>query len=280
MGDFEIDDFFGNDNLGDEPTVEEEEDRENAVDSLFAEEKKEDLAKKKPKRKIPDAARFNEALLMGPKGIKHLSELCQTFKFDQKAGPYQNLENVMKLYQHWAHVMYPKFKFEDTVAQCEKLGGKRAIKIYMERMRQGMTMSPEEFDQLHGKSNEREEDEERTMELDTFSKSIFAEESTDQYPEPSTKPKSNQVDEPVAASAPRVLTEEERRKVAENRLRALQIREQKQKEKELAAKMAEEEEARYAEVAEEAVLVDVSPPPEAMQDEMLDEENIMNELGF
>ncbi|KAE9413967.1 hypothetical protein Angca_007026, partial [Angiostrongylus cantonensis] len=56
---------------------------------------------------------------------------------------YDNLDAMLKKYEHWAHCMFPKLKFEDVVNRCEHLGEKRAV--YMTKFRLGMPLTDEDF---------------------------------------------------------------------------------------------------------------------------------------
>ncbi|ETN81886.1 replication Fork Protection Component Swi3 [Necator americanus] len=62
-----------------------------------------------------------------------------------RLGPllYENLSVILKKYEHWAHVMFPKLKFEDVVNRCESLGDRRIV--YMTKSRLDMPVSDEDF---------------------------------------------------------------------------------------------------------------------------------------
>lgn len=62
------------------------------LNNIFEEENKEEDEKKKTaRRKLAPRAKINEALLMGPKGIRLLEEMCQSFKPDSEANPVLSL---------------------------------------------------------------------------------------------------------------------------------------------------------------------------------------------
>lgn len=44
----------------------------------------------------------------------------------------------MKRLEHWAHRLYPNYRFDDFVSQVEKLGRKKEMQTHMHRYRHGM----------------------------------------------------------------------------------------------------------------------------------------------
>ncbi|VDN36581.1 unnamed protein product [Cylicostephanus goldi] len=140
----EINDFLGNDFYDEEPAI--DNDNENSDDhvlnNLLEKENKEAVKKRNKMRPQP---KLNEATLTGPKGIQALMDSFKNYKPDPSKDPYENLDVMLKKYEHWAHVMFPKLKFEDVVSRCEALGEKRAVKVYMTKSRLGMPLTDEDF---------------------------------------------------------------------------------------------------------------------------------------
>lgn len=140
----EINEFFDNDALeDDEPSG-----KRGSSDQLnHLLEKENDQAKKKATktRCIP---KLNEETLMGPKGIQALRHSFKSFKPDPNKDPYDNLDVMLKKYEHWAYCMFPKLKFDDIVNRCEHLGDKKAIKVYMTKSRLDMPLMDSDFDSI------------------------------------------------------------------------------------------------------------------------------------
>ncbi|KAK5979780.1 Protein TIPIN [Trichostrongylus colubriformis] len=138
----EINDFFGHDFSDNEAGEGEEATDDQVLNNLLEKENQEVVKKRAKSRPQP---KLNEATLTGAKGIKALQDSFQNFKPDPKKDPYDNLAVMLKKYEHWAHVMFPKLKFEDVVNRCEVLGDKRAVKVYMMKSRLGMPLTDEDF---------------------------------------------------------------------------------------------------------------------------------------
>ncbi|KAK6026956.1 replication Fork Protection Component Swi3 [Ostertagia ostertagi] len=123
----EINEFFGNDFSDNEPDEDGAEASTDQVLNNLLEKENQEVVKKRAKSR--PQPKLNEATLIGPKGIKALQDSFKNFKPDTKNDPYDNLTVMLKKYEHWAHVMFPKLKFEDVINRCEVLGDKRAVKI-------------------------------------------------------------------------------------------------------------------------------------------------------
>ncbi|WKX88974.1 hypothetical protein Q1695_008542 [Nippostrongylus brasiliensis] len=136
----DINDFFG-DSLSDNGADENDE-SSNVLNNLLEKENREVAKKRTVTRPQP---KLNEATLTGPKGIEALRSSFSNYKPDPKKDPYENLAVMLKKYEHWAHVMFPKLKFEDVVSRCETLGDKRPVKVYMMKSRLGMKLTDEDF---------------------------------------------------------------------------------------------------------------------------------------
>lgn len=96
--------------------------------------------KVEPKKRVVRNPRFtlNVERLKGPRGIHTVEEYYKDIKFKGKGHEREDMNNIMKRLQHWAHRLYPKFAFDDTLATVEKLGKKKQLQTHMERYRKGM----------------------------------------------------------------------------------------------------------------------------------------------
>ncbi|CAG0907477.1 unnamed protein product [Cyprideis torosa] len=104
--------------------------------------------KDKPKRIIKrnPIATLNPARLCGPRGLSDLQNHFKDFKFKGKGHETSDLDAVMTKLEHWAYRLFPKFRFDDTIAQVEKLGDKKAVRVHAKRIRMGMTEAELEND--------------------------------------------------------------------------------------------------------------------------------------
>lgn len=98
---------------------------------------------------------LNEAKLCGPRGIIALRDHFKDFKFHGKGHEASDLNRMMRLYEHWAHRLYPKFHFDDCMAKIEKLGHKKQVQMYMNKYRSGLLQ--QELDEAAAAQSEEEE---------------------------------------------------------------------------------------------------------------------------
>lgn len=81
---------------------------------------------------------MNVERLKSNRGIHTLETYCADLKFRGKGHEREDLNNMMKRLEHWAHRLYPSYKFDDFVATVEKLGRKKELKTHMYRYRNGL----------------------------------------------------------------------------------------------------------------------------------------------
>lgn len=100
--------------------------------------------KLEPKKKTVRHPRLtlNVALLCGPRGIVDMENYFKDIKYKGKGHEKDDLDAVMKRMQHWAHRMFPKYGFDDSLAAIEHLGRKKQTQSYMNKYRMGM-LEPE-----------------------------------------------------------------------------------------------------------------------------------------
>ncbi|EAT45049.1 AAEL003648-PB [Aedes aegypti] len=99
-----------------------------------------------PKKKTVRHPRLtlNANLLCGPRGIVDMENYFKDMKFKGKGHEREDLDAVMKRMQHWAHRMFPKYGFDDSLAAIENLGRKKQTQSYMNKYRMGL-LEPEDL---------------------------------------------------------------------------------------------------------------------------------------
>lgn len=81
--------------------------------------------------------RLNVERLTGDRGVHKLEDFFKDIKYRGKGHEKEDLDNVMKRIEHWAHRLYPKYNFNDFVATTERLGKKKQVQTHMNRYRTG-----------------------------------------------------------------------------------------------------------------------------------------------
>ena len=66
---------------------------------------------------------------MGPRGIGILQSTFKNTNFKGKGHEKEDLNTLLKTLEHWAHRLYPKLPFNDTLMQIEKLGTKKPVQV-------------------------------------------------------------------------------------------------------------------------------------------------------
>lgn len=67
-----------------------------------------------------------------------MEKYCADLKFRGKGHEREDLNNIMKRLEHWAHRLYPSYRFDDFIATVEKLGKKKQMQTHMYRYRHGL----------------------------------------------------------------------------------------------------------------------------------------------
>ncbi|XP_055376012.1 protein TIPIN homolog [Condylostylus longicornis] len=75
--------------------------------------------------------------LKGPRGIHTIEKYFDGIKYRGKGYEKQDLNEVMKRLQHWAHRMFPTYSLDDILEKVEKFGKKKELQVYMTRYRLG-----------------------------------------------------------------------------------------------------------------------------------------------
>ncbi|GAA6051843.1 hypothetical protein JCM3770_005493 [Rhodotorula araucariae] len=95
------------------------------------------------KRRV--VAKMDETRLLGPNGFPKLRDDLKKVRIKGKGHEMQDLKRVLSTYQLWAHQMYPRTNFRDTLQTVEKLCRKRtrALKEYRDDEKHGRSAADE-----------------------------------------------------------------------------------------------------------------------------------------
>ncbi|MBW0521485.1 hypothetical protein O181_061200 [Austropuccinia psidii MF-1] len=104
---------------------------------------------KKAIRRRPHVKLSEDRLLDPQLGIPRLIALSQSFKPSAKGNERADLKRVLKMYRLWAHAMYPKTQFTDTINSIEQLARKRKLRVALQTWREEITVG----NQKKSKSN-------------------------------------------------------------------------------------------------------------------------------
>ncbi|XP_016536693.1 TIMELESS-interacting protein isoform X1 [Poecilia formosa] len=149
--------------------------------------------------------------LISDRGLPALRTLFANARFKGKGHEAEDLRLLMQKMENWAHRLFPKLQFEDFIDRVEKLGSKKEVQTCLKRIRLDMPLTDEDFMDKPG----AEELPAGFQDPDPF---ISQASSTD----PPGPVHSTPVLAPVPA--PPSLTEEQRRRMEQNRQRALERR--------------------------------------------------------
>lgn len=179
--------------------------------------------------------------LMGPRGIHTLEDIFKDWQPRGRGREFDDLDIVMKKMEHWAHRLYPKLPFDDTLdIIANRLGKKKVVTTYVKKIRQGMVSKPA-----------RQEDEEGDGAMDEGERPVARyeggeEEERDVFEElargADTRTQSLVASQPTMASQqPRLqttLNQDQMERMRRNR----ELAEKRKKEREEAARRSREQE--------------------------------------
>ena len=77
--------------------------------------------------------------LMSTKGIALLPKLLSETRFKGKGHELEDIRLLLSKTKHWAHRLLPSATFEDFVEKAECLGNKKILKIYLQKVRRGVS---------------------------------------------------------------------------------------------------------------------------------------------
>ncbi|KAG8766935.1 hypothetical protein FRC15_006006 [Serendipita sp. 397] len=123
-----------------------------------------DMLDDKPKRRV--IAKVDDERLIGERGFPALIKEAKKFKPKGKGHESEDLDRLLSIYQFWAHNMFPKTQFRDTVERVERVCRSRRMLINLGMWRdagpipKGVTVDPNKSEDSD--DNEREEREVNT----------------------------------------------------------------------------------------------------------------------
>ncbi|XP_045585145.2 TIMELESS-interacting protein isoform X1 [Procambarus clarkii] len=108
--------------------------------------------------------------LAGPRGIGIIQKSFKNVKFRGKGHEKEDIDVLLKILEHWAHRLFPKLPFRDTLEQIEKLGMKKNVQVLLKRLRLDMFTESElngvsEETVRRGIDDEEEQQEEPTIDV-------------------------------------------------------------------------------------------------------------------
>jgi len=169
---------------------------------------------KKPKRVL---LKLDLDKLFSDRGLSAIPNHIKPLKFRGKGHELEDITNICKAYEHWAHRLYPKMTFKDVIEKVENLGLKNRKKCFNKRME--IYEESRRMALVTGKENGDEDDDEapQYMEEDTDS-GLFGEALREPAPPP---------DLPPPTETPS-LSSEQIERMRQNRIRALDRKKQRE----------------------------------------------------
>ncbi|XP_050725499.1 uncharacterized protein LOC127003145 [Eriocheir sinensis] len=76
--------------------------------------------------------------LAGPRGMFALQKSFKNFKYKGKGHETEDFRAMLQKMELWAHRLFPKLPFKDTLEQIEKLGGQKNVQVNLKKMRLDM----------------------------------------------------------------------------------------------------------------------------------------------
>lgn len=86
--------------------------------------------------------RLNVERLKSDRGIHTLENYFKDMKYRGKGYEREDMDELMKRMEHWAHRLYPSYDFDDFISAVEKLGKKKELQAHMYRYRHNL-LEPE-----------------------------------------------------------------------------------------------------------------------------------------
>jgi len=141
----------------DTPVNQENEDEDQ--NAFFAELEDVPMASATKKKQINRGPKLDPNLLLGPRGLPALKTLSEQLNFKGPGHEYEDVGLLMSKIEHWAHRLYPKYTFGDTLEKLESLGNKGRVKSAMQKLRMGLPLD-ESMPLLDDKVRDDDEDSE------------------------------------------------------------------------------------------------------------------------
>jgi TIMELESS-interacting protein len=111
------------------------------------------------KKRVRNLNNLNVEKLRGPRGVHTLENYFTNVKYKGKGYEDRDLDAVMKKVEHWAHRLYPKYNFDDSLAAFERLGKKKEMHSYMTKYRMNLLEPDEVVDHVQDNDDALLEDE-------------------------------------------------------------------------------------------------------------------------
>lgn len=111
--------------------------------------------------------KLNTERLKGPNGISKIEKYFEGFKFYGKGHEKTDLDRIMKRMEHWSHLLFPKFHFDDFLTRVEQLGAKKDLQVYLKKYRLDMITLDDDLIVRDNMDND-EEDQQESAPLDDF----------------------------------------------------------------------------------------------------------------
>lgn len=274
MGDYEEGDGDDENNEHDPITGESSEQQKQDVDP--------GIKVVKVKRKL---VTLNAERLKGPRGIVAIDDFFQNIKLKGRGHEHQDLKDIMKRMEHWAHRLFPKYNFDDSLAKIERLGRKKEITTHMARYRLGQLIKEDEENKnVLSDDDDRDRNDTLANELpiDEFEELINQQIALSSSALPSTTfggnisgisgishaPQSSQYINSQPQTPKLQLTDEQKAKIEENKKRALAIREAKMKEREIEQQKNDLPIDEFDEMIDEQIALSTSKLPSATFDDI------------
>ncbi|XP_046402168.1 TIMELESS-interacting protein [Ischnura elegans] len=94
--------------------------------------------KKKRRRILNPQPKLDAIRLTGPRGIATIEGLFKDFKFLGNGYEEQDLKRILGRLEVWGNRLFPKYQFDDLLDKIEKLGSKKPVMNFVNKIRLGM----------------------------------------------------------------------------------------------------------------------------------------------
>jgi len=212
--------------------VESREEREGETESahdgieVISEQQAEELQAKvvKPKKVTTNPQpKLDADRLLGKRGIGTLEALFKDVKYKGKGYEREDLDLVLKKMEHWAHRLFPRFTFDESIERYERLGLKKPVQTYVKRMRMNMLPNTDTTEMPTDEVDPDVPEEQRPKDHDADLFNEIMERHLAQFPANDQSMSDNDnVGQSIVVkpSGTLVLTDEQKAKIEENRKKA------------------------------------------------------------
>uniref|UniRef100_A0A8C6WJ28 TIMELESS-interacting protein n=1 Tax=Neogobius melanostomus TaxID=47308 RepID=A0A8C6WJ28_9GOBI len=181
--------------------------------------------------------------LTSDRGLPALRTLFNDIRFKGKGHEAEDLRLLMKRMENWAHRLFPKLQFEDFINKVERLGSKKEVQTCLKRIRLDMPLTSADYTSQGGEQEEVPPEEQIFGDPDPFGgEHLSGSPLRLVHSTPAPVTAAPHSDDPSLGSSPPALpslTEEQRQRMAENRLKALEKRLARQKQQQTESQTVE-----------------------------------------